>query len=228
MRRGRRGTTCGGDHDRRGRPVMPSVSGTPAISVSRDEDPLAVAIRHPTPLIGRDKCPADIRVIDPRAVEKRIPREQSRVWTPTVSAARYIREASVVVKIRVAIIQAGGRLRFRHMAIAVIAALLVPVIVRRGIYVLREKVAIGIRIIQGESFSLTNLYLRERGAGHPQFTFEDCNVYAGRVRLNAEMRGVQQLEGLVSDEDLKDILLAAPQIKISAAILQCDFGNSLA
>ena len=138
------GTAGGGYYNWRRRPIVPSVTGTPAISVSRDEDPFAIAIRRPSPRIGRDECPSDIRVVNPGAVEKWIPSQRSGVRTPAVSAAGYIGEAAIVVQVGKAVVDAGWRLGLSRIAIAVFAALFVPIIVGRGLYVPGEEVAAGV------------------------------------------------------------------------------------
>src|SRR5262249_15691955 len=156
------GSNCR-DHCWRWRPTVPVVAWLPAPPVIRQPDPMSVTIGSPTPGIGGNEGVSERRIVNPCTVKEWVPGEGRIVGSPQHSIPGSVEEAAVIREIRKTRAVATVLCR---ITVAIVMALLVPVIVGIGINILGQEVAPRVFVaVHGERLTLADFYSTDVVAG---------------------------------------------------------------
>src|SRR5262249_19300186 len=121
-------------------PSSPRTTRLPRPAVSRQEYPVAVVIRHPSPRICGDPAKAPSRIERPSAIHERVPSRANEVRLPAHSVPWSIEEIPVVSEVcRPVRIRRIALIGIARVTNVIVALLLVPAIERLFLNALRKR-----------------------------------------------------------------------------------------
>src|SRR4030095_6629304 len=129
----------------------------PEPSVAGRVRPIAIAVWHPSPGIGRHPRVAEAGIPHPRSVHERVPTHASEVGLPYVAVTRHVHEVAVVIQIAYAVaIRIVTRRLAGSIPLLIVRLLTIPLVIRIFFDALGECVSVFVREIEGRAFLLAH------------------------------------------------------------------------